>query len=129
VTVAPEGVPRFRLETATRGDVTVIALEGALDGGTVPEVQDSLDRMVPSWDIVLLDLSRMSYLSSEGLRLLLLLYRHIRLRDGQLALAGMSEDVRTVLQATGFLDTLLVADDVEEGLESLGAGKIERDGS
>ena len=95
----------------------------------MPEVQDSLDRMVPSWDIVLLDLSRMSYLSSEGLRLLLLLYRHIRLRDGQLALAGMSEDVRTVLQATGFLDTLLVADDVEEGLESLGAGKTERDGS
>jgi anti-sigma B factor antagonist len=129
VTVAPDGVPRVRIETATRGDVTVIALEGALDGGTVPEVQESLDRLVAGWDIVLLDLSRMSYLSSEGLRLLLLLYRHVRLRDGQLALAGMSEDVRTVLQATGFLDALLVAENVEDGLETLGAGKTERDGS
>jgi anti-sigma B factor antagonist len=118
-----------RIETATRGDVTVVVLEGALDGGTVPTVQESLDRLVPNWDSVLLDLTRMSYLSSEGLRLLLLLYRHARLRDGRLALAGMSDDVRTVLQATGFLDTLLVADTVEDGLATLAAGTTERDGS
>ena len=84
-------------------------------------MQARLGELVPEAPRILLDLSRTSYLSSAGLRVLLLVYRQAQHSGSVLALAGLGDDVREVMSATGFLDFFTVADTVEHGLEALRA--------
>jgi anti-sigma B factor antagonist len=106
-----------------RDGVMVVALDGSLDSGTVVDTQMALDRLLPTGGPVLLDLSGTTYLSSAGLRLLLLLYRHLRRHGGRLALAAVPEDVRLVLEATGFVDSMLVTETVDDALAALAGGR------
>jgi anti-sigma B factor antagonist len=107
----------MQLEKYMLSDVTVIALDGSLDSGTAPRVQEDLEELVPDDGLVLLDLSKMSYMSSAGLRVLLLVYRQAQRSGAHVALAAVPADVHEVLAATGFLDFFTVADSVEAAVE------------
>ena len=102
-----------------RGSVTVVELDGELDSVTAPASREELSQLAGSGGPVLLDLSRMSYMSSAGLRVLLLVYRQARDAGAALALAGLPPMIREVMAATGFLDFFTVADSVEAALEDL----------
>ena len=67
----------------------------------------------------ILDLSKVDYLSSAGLRLLLLIYREFAAKSGKLVLLGVSEDIRTVMSHTGFLNFFTVAGSKPEALQAL----------
>jgi len=111
----------MQLEKYMRGEVTVIVLDGSLDSGTAPAVQEDLRELIPERGRVLLDLSRMSYMSSAGLRVLLLAYRQARGNGARVALAGIPPEVHSVMAATGFLDFFTVTDAVDDGVEALSA--------
>lgn len=110
----------MEIEKYMRGGVTVLALDGDLDSSTSGDVRERLGELVPATGSVLLDLSRMTYMSSAGLRVLLLVYRQVRETGVRLALAAMTRDVTEVTAATGFLDFFTVADTVDDGVEALG---------
>jgi anti-anti-sigma factor len=110
----------MELEQYSRGRVTVISLTGELDSNSAPTVHSRLVEAVPDDGGVLLDLSGTSYMSSAGLRVLLLMSRQARARRATVALAQMPADVREVMAATGFLDFFLVADTVDDGVQALG---------
>ncbi|MEU7751302.1 STAS domain-containing protein [Micromonospora sp. NPDC049101] len=109
----------MRVEKSMRENTTVIALIGDLDSATASQVHNDLGQLIPDEGHLLLDLSRMSYLSSAGLRVLLLVYRQARQKGLRLALAGIPADVHAVLSATGFIEAFLVADTVDAGVEAL----------
>jgi anti-anti-sigma factor len=102
-----------------RGSVTVVELDGELDSVTAPASREELATLAGSGGPVLLDLSRMSYMSSAGLRVLLLVYRQARDAGAALALAGIPPMIQEVMAATGFLDFFTVAETVEAALEDL----------
>jgi anti-anti-sigma factor len=109
----------MQLTTQMHGEVTVITMEGSLDSGTAPSVQADLERLVPEGGLTVLDMSKMSYMSSAGLRVLLLVQRRAQATGARVALARLPEDVREVMAATGFLEFFAVCDTVEEGAEAL----------
>jgi anti-sigma B factor antagonist len=109
----------MQLTKQMRGDVTVITLDGSLDSGTAPDVQADLERLVPEGGMTVLDLSKMAYMSSAGLRVLLLVQRRAQATGARVALARLPEDVREVMAATGFDEFFTVCDTVEEGAEAL----------
>lgn len=111
----------MQLEKHMQGDVTIIALDGTLDSDSAPRVQQDLSELVPDGAAVLLDLSGVSYMSSAGLRVLLLVYRQARETGARLALAAVPEEINEVMAATGFLDFFTVAGSVAEGVEALAA--------
>jgi anti-sigma B factor antagonist len=110
----------MEIEKYMRGGVTVLALDGELDSSTASDVRERLGELVPGEGRVLLDLSRTTYMSSAGLRVLLLLYRQVRASGVRLALAGITDDVTEVMAATGFLAFFTVAGTVEDGVAALG---------
>lgn len=103
----------MRLNAQTRGDTTVIAFDGSLDSGTAPAVSTDIERLMPETGTIVLDLSKMVYMSSAGLRVLLLAHRRARRDGARIVLAGLVPDVREVMSATGFLDFFEVTDDYE----------------
>ncbi len=101
------------------GSVAVIGISGKLNATTTAEVQERVLVVAEKTPFVLLDMSRVTYLSSAGLRMLLLLYRQVREHSGALALTGLSEDVRDIMSITGFLDLFTIYDDRSQALEQL----------
>ncbi|MCK2220662.1 STAS domain-containing protein [Actinomadura sp. ATCC 31491] len=109
----------MRLRQESHGGVNVISMDGRLDSETAPRVQQELQALFPDDGLVVLDLSRTMYMSSAGLRVLLLVYRQAQRSAVRLALTGLSDDVRAIMDATGFLGFFTVVESVEEGVEAL----------
>lgn len=109
------------IEFETIDGVTIATLFGELDSRTAPVVQDQLLALPGSQARVLLEMSGVNYISSAGLRALLMLYRRMTNSDGQVALVGLTESIRDVMTVTGFLDFFAAYDTLEEGMAALGA--------
>jgi anti-anti-sigma factor len=109
----------MRLDKRMDGDVMVITMDGALDSGTSSGVHADLEQLMPDRGRVLLDLSQTGYMSSAGLRVLLLIHRRMQATGVRIALAGLQAEVREVMSATGFISFFTVCESVEEGVAAL----------
>ena len=98
--------------------VTCVEIEGSIDGKTAPKIREYLSTALPQTQKLLIDMSRVDYLSSAGLRLLLLLYREITARSGTLVLVHVSPEIRTVMSHTGFLEFFTLVDSQQEALHA-----------
>jgi anti-sigma B factor antagonist len=109
----------MEIEFETVDGVVVVTLFGELDSRTAPIVQDKLMDLPSPEARVLLEMSGVSYISSAGLRALLMLYRRMANSDGRVALVGLTESIRDVMTVTGFLDFFAAYDTLPEGVAAL----------
>jgi len=101
------------------GEVAVAVVSGEIDSKTAGAAQAELLPLIEKSGKTVLDLKQVTFMSSAGLRMLLLLYRQATARDGRVALVGLSDEVRDTMSMTGFLKFFLVADTVEAGKSAL----------
>jgi anti-sigma B factor antagonist len=111
----------MNVTTLSEPSVTRVELEGSIDGKTAPQIREELSSSLPQAQNLIIDMSRVDYLSSAGLRLLLLVYREITARKGKLVLVGVSPDIRTVMSHTGFLSFFTLADSQQEAVHAFAA--------
>jgi anti-sigma B factor antagonist len=67
----------------------------------------------------MLDMTKVDYLSSAGLRLLLLTYREVTAARGKVVLLGVSREIQTVMSHTGFLSFFVLSDSPEKAKQAL----------
>ncbi len=109
----------MEINVKTMDQVSVATLTGEIDGKTAPVVQEQLLPLTKTAPVLLLDLSGVPFMSSAGLRMLLLLYRQSTTNKTQIALAGVSEDIKDTMEATGFLNYFKLFDSVDSALATL----------
>jgi anti-sigma B factor antagonist len=100
-------------------DVNVVRLAGDLDGNTAPNVQAQIMPLAIPKVKMILDMSGVSYMSSAGLRMLLVMYRTIISQSGKVVLVGLSEDIQDTMSMTGFLDFFTYLKTLDDGLKKL----------
>lgn len=83
-------------------DGLVVSLRGRLDTNTAPQLSAYLDGLEGAPDSFVFDLSELEYLSSAGLRVLLVAHKKAVVGGGGLTIRGASAGVREVLELTGF---------------------------
>ena len=88
------------------GTELVITLEGRLDTMTAPRLEAELGSLSDAESLVL-DCSKLDYISSAGLRVLLSAHRVMSCKGG-MKVTNVNEIVREVLEVTGFTDILTV---------------------
>jgi anti-sigma B factor antagonist len=111
----------MNVTTLSEPGIIRVELEGSIDGKTAPQIREEFSVALPQVQKLIIDMSRVEYLSSAGLRLLLLLYREISARKGKLVLVRVSPDIRTVMSHTGFLSFFTLADSQQEALHAFAA--------
>lgn len=93
-------------KTTNGSGVAIVAIDGQLIVGNRQElkslVQDGLDRGERRF---LIDCSQTGYIDSSGLGALVSLARKVRELGGELRIAGLNEDLRSLFELTK-LDTL-----------------------
>ncbi len=109
----------MELKIKTIEQVDVVEIIGDIDGKTAPEIQLQLQTEVRTDSKVLLDMSKVGYMSSAGLRMLLSMYRQVKEHDGRIALSGLSEEIEDIMSVTGFLEHFTTCSTVEDGVNAL----------
>ena len=112
----------MNIETHQAGDVTVVTLDGEINSSTADQVQDALLPLIAPGRKLLLDMSGVSYISSIGLRALLLLHRETANQHGRIVLTGLSEMIHDTMFITGFLEFFEAYETYEQGLAALAEG-------
>ena len=105
-----------QLTFETRDNVLVATIAGRIDGQTGPLLQAQLLAAMGDVTHTVYDMAGVTYMSSAGFRLLLLLYRTASMKDGQMALVGLIDEIRDTMDMTGFLDFFLVCNTLDEAL-------------
>ena len=103
------------------GSVTVVTPQGRVDSNSAREVEEVLLPLFDESGPVLVDFASLTYISSAGLRVLLLAARRSKATGVPLALAGMSKPVEEVFAISGFAKLFQIQPDREAALASLGA--------
>jgi anti-sigma B factor antagonist len=101
------------------GQVMVIEISGEIDSNTAPQAQEHVLPLAQPGAKILLDMSRVEYMSSAGLRVLLSMYRQITRQNGGLVLVGLAEEIKDTMSITGFLNFFTTRDTIDEGLKAL----------
>lgn len=107
------------LSVNTLQQVTVIEMAGDVDANTASLVQDQVLPLAQPQAKLLLDMTKVPYMSSAGLRMLLSLYRQVVSKNGEIVLVGLVEEIKDTMSITGFLDFFTIRDTLESGLEAL----------
>jgi anti-sigma B factor antagonist len=101
-----------------QGEVCVVAVEGQLIVGNRQELkQKILDELERGARRFLVDFAQTGYIDSSGLGVLVSLSKRIRENKGELRLANLNDDLKTLFELTK-LDTLFqISDSRDRGPE------------
>lgn len=110
----------MNIETETADEALIIKPAGRIDSNTAPRFeQEVLGRIDGGQSRLVLDFSDLDYISSAGLRVVLMAAKRIKPLKGALALCGMGESIREVFEISGFLTILTVCADRDEALAAV----------
>jgi len=96
---------------------------GRIDSNTAGQFeQELLTRIEAGEARVVLDFSALDYISSAGLRVVLMAAKRTQAAQGALALCGLNESIREVFEISGFLSILTVCEGRDEALLAVTGG-------
>lgn len=105
-------------------EVLVLPLRGRVDAITSPKISAEVREQIASGArFVLVDLSEVNFLSSSGLRALLLIRKELMTHGGELRLAGLQPQVHEVFALTGFTQVFAIHANEEEARAAFGQGR------
>jgi len=96
------------------GDVAIVKLAGRLDSSAAQAAEESFAQMLGSGSPRLaIDMSRLEYISSAGLRVLLVVAKKVQQAKGKMVLFGLLPNVREVFSVSGFDKIFAIQADVD----------------
>lgn len=101
-----EGNLPFKVESSVKDGIFEASVQGRMDTITAPELLKRFQNAGDGIKAIRVDVSRMVYVSSAGLRVLLMMYKSLDDKD-RFELTGVSDEVREILETTGFDQFLL----------------------
>ncbi|MBM4044371.1 MAG: STAS domain-containing protein [Planctomycetes bacterium] len=85
-----------------RGDVDVVAMEGYLDGHTAPKLMRLIDDLISQKHYrLVLDMSRLEYMSSAGFGILAATQKRTQAQGGDLKVVNLPEKIRRTFVTLG----------------------------
>ena len=87
------------------GAALTLELEGRLDTTTAPELEAELSGSLDGVTELTLDMEKLAYLSSAGLRVILGAQKRMN-KQGKMTVRHVNETIMEVLEVTGFVDIL-----------------------
>jgi len=105
-----------------RGDALILCPSGRLDGTTAPEFETVLlGRIGDGRTRLVIDFGDLDYISSAGLRILLMAAKRIKQSEGRMVLCAVKAHILEVFEISGFLSIFAIADGRDEALATVTA--------
>ena len=92
-----------QIHTQKEGKATVVQLQGKVDATSAPSVEQALLQVIGQGEKnLILDCASLDFVSSAGLRSLLLAVKKMKASGGSIALAALQPHVKEVFDISGF---------------------------
>jgi anti-anti-sigma factor len=101
------------------GDVVIVRLSGRLDSSAAPPAEESFAQLPGACHLVI-DLSALEYLSSAGLRVLLVAAKRAQRANRKLVLFGLRPTVREIFAISRFDQIFTIRADEPAALATVG---------
>ena len=93
----------IKIEKEINGNIATVKLEGWLDTQTTAEFAKELESLDASVEELILDLEKLEYTSSAGLRQIVAAHKKM---NGKLTVKNISSEIMDVFEMTGFAKRL-----------------------
>ncbi len=94
--------PNMEIIQNKNNNKLAIAVKGRLDTNTAPELEKAALEALEGVKELNLDLVNLDYISSAGLRVVLMLHKHMSGEGGKLIVSHPKDEVMEVFDMTGF---------------------------
>ncbi len=93
----------MELRNERREGVLIASASDRVDSANVHDFQEALQAVIDERDrAVVLDLEHLTYISSAGLRVILLTAKALQKQNGGFAVCSLSDPIREVFEISGF---------------------------
>ena len=96
------------IKTIQDNSTVTLAIEGRVDTNTSPQLQDALINAFQNAQTVIVDFSSVAYISSAGLRALLVGQKTASSKGVTMELSNVSSTVYSILESVGFAQILTI---------------------
>lgn len=106
----------MQLNIHVRGENELIKvfIEGEIDTFTAPKLREKLESInIAPNDFIELDLSKVVYIDSTGLGVIVALYKKITRENGDLKLVGLSSRLKRLFTITGLSELITIEVEVK----------------
>ncbi|MEU5366711.1 STAS domain-containing protein [Streptomyces sp. NPDC005925] len=104
---AQAGQPgRLTVRATTTDDIRVLTVSGEIDHHTGDHLRQALDVSDTARPRIVIDLSRVTFMDSSGINILIVTYQTVTEADGWLRLAAPTDPVLRILQLVGIHDLI-----------------------
>ncbi len=101
------------------GNVYLISIGGNLDAYSVNDVESKLNSLIDSGHVrLVVSLDKLEYISSSGLRVLLVTLKKVRKQQGDIRLACLKSNIKEVFDISGFTQLFNILDTDETAIDS-----------
>ena len=110
----------MQITTTNEAGASVLRVEGSMDAISVAEFDAEWKKVIEEGSTrVVVEMGGLEYISSAGLRGILMLAKTTKMKGVALAFAGMRDMVSDMFKLSGFLTILSVHPDVPSALAAL----------
>ena len=89
-----------------------------MDASGAPEVESHCKNLIEeNCEKILLNMNEVKYISSAGLRTLLVIAKTLKAKNGKLVLCSLSPMVSEVIEISGFSNIILQAENVDTAIK------------
>ena len=92
----------MKMDLIKRGNDAELKMDGYIDATNAAEVEEVLMDVAGKFDNLLLDMEKLEYVSSAGLRAFKRVYMELRRKGGTLSAKNVDKAIMEVLEVTGF---------------------------
>lgn len=108
----------MNIEQRTQGTASIITVAGKIDANTSSEFESTLmSTLDQGRSRVLIDCTQLEFISSAGLRVLLMAGKRLKAAQGMLGIVGLIAPIREVFDISGFSNLFNMYDTVETALK------------
>lgn len=110
----------MEIQTRTEKNLLVVTVKGRLDAETAPQFEGTISGFIAEGEKgFLIDLFDLQYISSAGLRSLLVLAKKLKAQGRKLLFAGLHGPVDEVFKISGFYSIFEISDTIESALSQV----------
>ena len=109
-----------------KDEISIITINGRLDAATAPAADKTIKNILEADCLrMLFDFSKLDYLGSGGLRVLLGAAKELRRKGGQIVLCSLPNLVKEIFEVSGFNSVVPISESVDSVIEQVGLKPVQ----
>ena len=108
------------IDVGKEKNTKIVALKGRMDAVSAPDFEDKMGEWSDQGETsFIINLGEVDYMSSAGLRSILIVAKNLKQQDGKLIFVNLREEVSKIFRISGFSSMIPTYESVETALEHI----------